>query len=115
MLTASQAKVLGAIYMATDCSNEVYDYATLHWKQVMVARSTNGLVSSVDGCVPVDGDGFSRERYTEGVGFRLTNAGYEALTEYDAARWPADRRRFYSAQPITPRTNPKQKGPKRAK
>lgn len=93
-LTKSQARVLGAIYIATDCSNEVYDYASLHHKQRPIAEELPELVTWTDGCVPVDGDGFSRDTYTEGRGYRLTHEGYEALTAMDAERFPVNARRF---------------------
>jgi len=93
-LTKSQIKVLSVIYMATDCSNEVYDYATLHHAQAKIADGMPALVTSVDGCTPVDGDGFAKDSFREGRGFRLTKAGYEALTASDQARWPKTKRRF---------------------
>jgi len=93
-------KILSVIYGATDCSNGVYDYATLHWTQQKLAEENPGLVSWVDGCVPVDGDGFSKQTYREGRGYRLTNAGYEALTTFDVNRFPpgSRHRRFYVDQ-----------------
>lgn len=94
LCTASQWKVLITIYMATDCSNEVYDYATLHPKQRPIAEFMPGFVTWTDGCVPVDGDGFSRDAYREGRGYRLTQKGYEALTAMDAERFPVNARRF---------------------
>lgn len=93
-LTRSQAKVLGLIYMATDCSNEVYDWATLHHTQARIADAMPDLVTSIDNCVAVDGDGFVDDPERYGRGFRLTPKGYEALTASDPARWPADKRRF---------------------
>lgn len=93
-LKPSQIKVLRAIYMATDCSNGVYDYATLHHTQEKVADSMRSLVKSKNGVLSVDGDGFSvtPERY--GRGFRLTKSGYKALTKHDPEAYPATRRRF---------------------
>lgn len=93
-------RVLEIIYVATDCSNGVYDYATLHWTQRKVAESYPEFVSWIDGCTPVDGNGFVKQTYTEGRGYRLTNAGYAALTKYDSARFPAgkEHRRFYSEE-----------------
>lgn len=87
-------KVLSAIYMATDCSNEVYDYATLHHAQRRIAESVPSLVVHTDGVLSVDGDGFmaTPERY--GRGYRLTRQGYEALTAHDPKRWPPHLRRF---------------------
>lgn len=93
-LTKSQLKVLGLIYMATDCSNEVYDYARLHHTQERIADAMPNLVTSIDGCVPVDGDGFTPDTYREGRGFRLTQAGYEALTAHDPEGYPPEQRRF---------------------
>lgn len=93
-LAKSQIKVLSAIYMATDCSNEVFDYAILHHRQERIADALPLLVTSAVGCVPVDGDGFAKASYRESRGFRLTQAGYEALTAIDPARWPAASRRF---------------------
>ena len=54
-LKPSQIKVLRAIYMATDCSNGVYDYATLHHTQEKVADSMRSLVKSKNGVLSVDG------------------------------------------------------------
>lgn len=99
-LTKSQIKVLSVIYMATDCSNEVYDYAHLHHMQAKIADSMPALVTSINGCVPVDGDGFSKDNYTEGRGFRLTQAGYEALTESNQEMWPRTKRRFANTATI---------------
>ena len=97
-LTQSQAKVLGVIYMATDCSNEVYDYATLHHTQRKIAEAMPELVCWIDGCVPVDGDGHARDTYVEGRGYRLTRAGYEALTEVEPEKYPASLRRFAAVE-----------------
>lgn len=94
-LTKSQLKVLSVIYMATDCSNEVYDYATLHHTQRKIAEAMPELVCWHDGCVPVDGDGFSKSTYTEGRGYRLMSAGYEALTASAPERFPPNARRFF--------------------
>lgn len=94
-LTKSQAKVLGLIYMATDCSNEVYDWATLHHTQQRIADAMPDLVTSIDNCTAVDGDGFMVNPERIGRGFRLTQKGYEALTAHDPARWPADQRRVW--------------------
>ncbi len=93
-LTKSQIKVLGVIYLATDCSNEVYDAATLHHTQVPIAKGMPGLVMNCGPHVAVDGDGFvgNTERWSDG--YRLTQRGYEALTEVDPLRWPANLRRF---------------------
>ena len=97
MVKKSQIKVLHVIYMATDCSNEVYDYATLHPKQRPIAEAMPSLVEWIDGCVPVDGDGWAKATYTEGRGYRLRPAGYEALTAYDPDGYPPHRRRFGKA------------------
>lgn len=86
----SQLKVLEAIYTATDCSNEVYDYATLHWTQERIAKGLGDLVLSIDGVVSVDGDGFVTDPERYGRGWRLTPKGYEALTAHDEAKWPAE-------------------------
>ena len=94
-MTKQQIKILSIIYSATDCSNETYDYATLHHKQRPIADAMPDLVMVQPGCVPVDGDGFTPNTYTERDGYRLTNKGYEALTAQNPERWPADRRRFY--------------------
>lgn len=90
----SQIKVLAAIYMATDCSNGVYDYATLRWNQERIAKGLGDLVLSIDGVVSVDGDGFVvvPERY--GRGGRLTPKGYKALTASSESKYPAHLRRF---------------------
>jgi len=95
--TKSQVKVLSAIYQGTDCCNGVFDYATLHHTQARVADTMPSLVTSIDGVVSVDGDGFvvMPERY--GRGFRLTQAGYETLTQHDAERYPPALRRFGGA------------------
>lgn len=98
-MKASQAKILRAIYMATDCSNEVYDYATLHWTQRNIAEAMPDLVEWIDGCTPVDGDGFTPNSYTEGRGYRLRPRGYEALTDHDPAGYPPENRRFYGVIP----------------
>ena len=93
-LTKSQLRVLGVIYMATDCSNEVYDWATLHHTQRKIAEKMPDLVCWIDGCVPVDGDGHAHDTYTEGRGYRLKLAGYEALTDSSPERYPEHARRF---------------------
>lgn len=98
MLTKSQIKVLGVIYGATDCSNEVYDWATLHHTQAKIADAMPGLVKSIDNCVQVDGDGFIGDVERWGRGFRLTASGYEALTAHDPERWPKRLRRFAKAK-----------------
>lgn len=91
----SHAKVLSVIYMATDCSNEVYDWATLHHKQQVIAESMPEFVTWIDGCVPVDDDGFCKNTYTECRGYRLLLSGYEALTaHFGADRYPTNKRRF---------------------
>lgn len=97
-LTASQRKVLGIIYLATDCSNEVYDYATLHHKQRPIAENMPDLVQWINGCTPVDGDGFAKQTYKEGRGYRLTCKGYEAMTQIDPDRYPPNLRRFYAKE-----------------
>lgn len=96
-LTVSQVKVLEQIYYFTDCCNEVYDWALLHWTQERIADTLPDLVESIAGCVSVDGNGFmvNPERY--GRGFRLKQAGYEALTELDPERHPKKLRRFGGA------------------
>lgn len=93
-MTAAELKVLVAIYMATDCSNKVYDWARLHWKQERIADGMSDCVQSIDECVAVDEDGFTAdpERYSRG--FRLTHRGYEALTASDPQRYPQELRRF---------------------
>lgn len=103
MITKAQSKVLNAIYMATDCSNEVYEWAMLHYKQRRIAEALPELVTWFDGCVPVDGDGFCKETYTEGRGYRLTLKGYEALTEYSGEdAYPPNLRRFaYAAEGVS--------------
>lgn len=97
-MRAAQIKVLAAIYSCTDCSNGVFDYATLHWAQARIADGMEALVESCDGVVTVDGDGFaqydSRGREKVGRGFRLTKKGYEVLTAHDPKSWPATERRF---------------------
>lgn len=93
-MTKSQLKVLSIIYTATDCSNEVYDYATLHHTQRRIAEAIPEFVTWIDGCTPVDGNGFAPDTYTEGRGYRLTPKGYEALTESNQERYPLDARRF---------------------
>lgn len=93
-LTPSQLRVLGVIYMATDCSNEVYDWATLHHTQRRIAEAMPEQVCWIDGCVPVGGDGFTRDAYVEGRGYRLKLAGYEALTESAPDQYPEHARRF---------------------
>lgn len=93
-LTKAQLKILGRIYADTDCSNGVYDYSRLHHKQRPIAESMPSLVTWVDGCISIDGDGFAMDGYREGRGYRLTQAGYEALTESNEARYPASDRRF---------------------
>jgi len=95
MPTKSQMKVLRLIYLATDCSNEVYDYASLHWTQRRIAEAMPTMVSWIEGCIPVDGDGHSPDTYTESRGYQLTNAGYEALTIHDKEAYPPRLRRFY--------------------
>lgn len=97
-LSGSQIKVLVAIYHGTDCCNEVYDYATLHHAQHRIADSMPDLVTSIDGVVSVDGDGFVKQPERYGRGFRLTRAGYEALTAHDGDRFPPGYRRFANAQ-----------------
>jgi len=84
----SELKVLEAIYSVTDCSNGVYEYAKLHWTQARIADGMIGLVSTHDGVVSVDGDGRIEmpERY--GTGYKLTHAGYRALTRSDPERFP---------------------------
>jgi len=93
-MSKSQLKVLTAIYAATDCSNGVYDYATLHHTQRRIAEAMPELVEWTDGCVPVDGDGFTPNTYTEGRGYRLTQLGYETLTASSPDRFPPNLRRF---------------------
>jgi len=93
-LSKSQIKVLVAVYHGTDCCNEVYDYATLHHTQQRIADTMPDLVTSVDGVVSVDGDGFVKTPERYGRGFRLTLTGYEALTQYDGERFPPGYRRF---------------------
>jgi hypothetical protein len=90
----SQLKVLALIYRGTDCCNEVFDYTKLHWTQERIADSMPELVSSIDGVVTVDGDGFMLDPERCGRGFRLTLAGYEALTEHDPEGYPPHLRRF---------------------
>jgi len=97
-LSRYQFKTLRTIYHATDCFNEVYDYATLHPKQRVVAeQQLRGLVTWIDGCTPVDGNGFAKQTYSEGRGYRLTNAGYEALTLHSPEMFPPSNRRFYAS------------------
>jgi len=114
-MNKQQINVLCAIYSATDCSNGVFDYASLHWTRAKIADAMPELVESCDGVTTVDGDGFtawdSKGRERVGRGFRLTNAGYEALTAHDAARYPADRehRRFWN-EPTNPHPAPPASG-----
>jgi hypothetical protein len=91
-MTKSQIKVLGIIYLGTDCCNEVYDYAMLHHTQAKIAEAMPELVCHLDGVQNVDGDGFAVGG--EGRGYRLTTAGYEALTAHNPERYPASQRRF---------------------
>lgn len=97
-MTPAQIKVLSVIYMATDCSNEVYDYATLHHKQRPIAEAMPDLVEWIDGVTPVDGDGLTPLTYTEGRGYRLRKAGYEALTAHDPEMYPAHLRRCFGVE-----------------
>jgi hypothetical protein len=91
--------VLSAVYSATDCCNEVYDYAKLHHRQTHIADEmvTRGLLVACDGVVSVDGDGFITEPERYGTGYRLTLAGYEALTAWQPDVYPVDKRRFSAA------------------
>lgn len=93
-MTKSQLKVLSVIYSATDRSNEVYDYATLHHTQRRIAEAMPEHVTWIDGCTPVDGDGFASSTYTEGRGYRLSQLGYESLTAYNPDGFPPHLRRF---------------------
>lgn len=95
-LSRSELKVMASVYLSTDCCNEVYDYATLHHKQEPIADRLEaaGLLTHVDDCVKVDGDGFAGDSWSEGRGWRLTPAGYEALTADSPERWPSHLRRF---------------------
>lgn len=95
----SQIKVLGIIYMATDCSNEVYDWAMLHTTQKPIAEAMPDMVEWIDECTPVDGNGFAKETYTDGRGYRLRKAGYEALTAMWPERYPPNLRRFAKETP----------------
>jgi hypothetical protein len=88
----SQLKVLQRIYQGTDCCNDVYDYAMLHYSQERIADAMPDLVCHMDGVQNVDGDGFAVGG--EGRGYRLTKAGYEALTASDPERYPESQRRF---------------------
>lgn len=98
LLTRSEMRVMGSVYLSTDCRNEVYDYATLHHKQEPIAERLEaaGLLTHVDNCVKVDGNGAIGQSWREGRGWRLTQLGYESLTHTDADRWPGDgaHRRF---------------------
>jgi hypothetical protein len=91
--------ILESVYWSTDCSNGVYDAGTLHHMRHKRANTLVdlGLLRRFDDCVPVDGDGFALPRHREGYGWQLTNAGYEALTDFSPGRFPADdeHRRFY--------------------
>ena len=93
-LTKSQRRVLERIYTSTYCCNEVYDYATLHHTQRRIAEAMPKFVEWIDGCTPVDGDGFAPDTYTEGRGYRLTELGYKALTKADPEQYPPENRRF---------------------
>jgi hypothetical protein len=95
--TKPQLKVLQAIYSVTDCSNGVYDYARLHWRQAKIADGMPSLVESIDGCMEVDGDGFRVDNRSDGRGYRLTNAGYEELTRHWPEAYPTDHRRFWTS------------------
>lgn len=101
-MNKAQLKVLSAIYMATDCSNEVYDWAILHWKQERIADGMSDCVQSIDGCVAVDGDGFMADPERYGRGFRLTQRGYEALTASYPQRYPQELRRFAAITATNP-------------
>lgn len=92
-LTRSMLKVLRIVYMVTDCSNEVYDFAMLHHTQQRVAAQMPDLLQ-VGQCVAVDGNGFVGETERWGPGFRLTRMGYEVLTAFDPEGYPVDKRRF---------------------
>jgi hypothetical protein len=96
-LNKNQLKVLQKIYQGTDCCNEVYDYAMLHHTQEKIAETMPTLVILTYDCVKVDGDGFTKDPERRGKGYRLTNAGYEALTKYSSGEFPPDLkyRRYY--------------------
>ena len=92
-LSQSQIKVLEKIYLTTDCSNGVWDYAKLHWTQARIADGMKGMVRTSK-CVMVDGDGFVGDTERWGVGYQLTRMGYEALTAHDTEAYPVRNRRF---------------------
>jgi hypothetical protein len=94
-VTKREIKVLAAVYRGTDCCNEVYDYATLHYSQRMIADElkSRGLMTS-EVCLEADGDGFSKEPERWSDGYRLTTAGYEALTAHSPDGYPPSHRRF---------------------
>lgn len=85
-LTKAQERILTSIYLTTECSNGVWEYATLHHKQQHLADAleSHTLVEHVDDVLEVDGDGFViyPERY--GRGHRLTDAGRAWLAARDA-------------------------------
>lgn len=90
-------KILKLVYECTDCSNGVYDWALLHPAQNKVADRLvrrKALKKSV--CVKVDGDGIIGPNERWGIGYRLTDAGYEALTEMNPGTYPIGLRRFAS-------------------
>ena len=95
-LKTVELKFLSNTYLTTDCCNEVYDYFTPHHASMKIGERlvSLGLLDFIDGCVSVDGDGFV-VNHREKRGYRLTNKGYEALTELDPARWPETHRRFF--------------------
>jgi hypothetical protein len=95
--TKPQLKVLEAIYSITDCSNEVLDYACLRWRQAKIAEEMPLMVEFTDDCERVDGDGFRYDSPIGSRGYRLTNAGYEALTRQWPETYPTDLRRFWTS------------------
>lgn len=95
-LSKTEFGVLESVYASTDCSNEVFDWGTLHHSQNKVAERLvkRKLLKSIDGCVSVDGDGFIEDPERVGTGYRLTVRGYEALTDAGPFKYPPSQRRF---------------------
>jgi hypothetical protein len=94
-MTPIQLKILRLVYAGTDCCNEVYDYAKLHRTQDHIAADLVALgYLTFERCIAVDGDGFHIDPERWGWGYRLTLAGYEALTESAPTAYPPKFRRF---------------------
>jgi hypothetical protein len=101
-MAKSVTEALEETYSCTDCSNGVHDcILPSNGRRYYAEACKLGLLVDCGVVSLSDGDGCTvvPERY--GTGYRLSLAGYEALTAFGPDTYPPDLRRF-AKEPTKP-------------